>query len=85
MQNSKCKVIYDNGDLTVLDKPAGINCDDFPRRVHRLDKDTSGIFLVAKNEKALIFFQKQFKERKTDKARDTLLTALTSANSNGIR
>lgn len=35
--------------------------------VHRLDKDTSGILLVAKNNKALNFFQKQFKERKVIK------------------
>ncbi len=31
--------------------------------VHRLDKDTSGILLIAKNNKALFFFQKQFKTR----------------------
>lgn len=35
--------------------------------IHRLDKETSGILLVAKNEKALNFFQKQFKERKVVK------------------
>jgi len=34
---------------------------------HRLDKETSGILLVAKNDKALEFFQKQFKERKVIK------------------
>ncbi len=35
--------------------------------VHRLDKDTSGILLVAKNNKALEFLQNQFKERKVTK------------------
>ena len=30
--------------------------------IHRLDKDTSGILLIAKNNKALSFFQNQFKE-----------------------
>ena len=35
--------------------------------VHRLDKDTSGILLTAKNNKALEFLQKQFKERKAEK------------------
>jgi 23S rRNA pseudouridine1911/1915/1917 synthase len=35
--------------------------------VHRLDKDTSGILLVAKTNEALIFFQKQFKNREVDK------------------
>jgi len=54
------KVIYEDENVRVLDKPAGINADDIPRRVHRLDKDTSGVLLVAKNEKALEFLQKQF-------------------------
>jgi len=35
--------------------------------IHRLDKDTSGILLIAKDENALSFFQKQFKERKVEK------------------
>ncbi len=61
------KVIYKDDDLVVYDKPAGVNCDDFPLRAHRLDKDTSGLFLVAKNQLALEFFQKQFQERKVEK------------------
>jgi len=35
--------------------------------VHRLDKDTSGLILVAKNEAAFDFFQNQFKDRKVVK------------------
>lgn len=35
--------------------------------VHRLDKDTSGVLLVAKTDEALIFFQKQFKSRGVEK------------------
>ena len=35
--------------------------------VHRLDKDTSGVLLVAKNAEALIFLQKQFKNREVEK------------------
>ena len=61
------KILYEDEDLSVIDKPAGVNCDDFEKRVHRLDKDTSGILLVAKNDKALEFLQKQFKERKVKK------------------
>ena len=61
------KTIYQDNDLLVIDKPAGVNADDFPMRVHRLDKDTSGILLIAKNEKALEFLQKQFQERKVEK------------------
>jgi 23S rRNA pseudouridine1911/1915/1917 synthase len=61
MKTEKLKVIYEDDNLSVIDKPAGINSDDFERRVHRLDKDTSGILLVAKNDKTLKFLQKQFK------------------------
>jgi len=35
--------------------------------VHRLDKDTSGIIVIAKNVDAFYFLQRQFKERKTYK------------------
>ena len=35
--------------------------------VHRLDKDTSGILLVAKNDKSLKFLQNQFREKKVIK------------------
>ncbi len=59
--------LYEDEDLVVYDKPAGVNSDDFPKRVHRLDKDTSGIFIVAKDDKTLEFLQKQFKERRVKK------------------
>lgn len=67
MPSENLKVIYEDEDILVFEKPAGINCDDFEKRIHRLDKDTSGIFLVAKSDKALEFFQKQFKEREVKK------------------
>ena len=41
--------------------------------VHRLDKDTSGIFLVAKTQNALENLQSQFKERKIKKEYLTLV------------
>jgi len=81
------KIIYEDKNLLVIDKPAGISADrelmlnlvkefpelkktgDHPRYglIHRLDKDTSGILLIAKDNKALSFFQKQFKQRKVEK------------------
>ena len=91
------KIIYEDADLLVIDKPAGIvvfpegetlksgekTLIDYliekhpelaesgtpPRYgiVHRLDKDTSGILLVAKANEALIFLQKQFKNRRVEK------------------
>jgi len=35
--------------------------------VHRLDKDTSGLLILAKTPRALGYFQKQFKNRKIEK------------------
>jgi len=73
------KIIYQDKDLLVIDKPAGIDVIEMmdllvqeypelkeageePRHglIHRLDKDTSGVVLVAKNKESLVFFQKQF-------------------------
>jgi 23S rRNA pseudouridine1911/1915/1917 synthase len=64
------KIIYQDDNLLVIDKPAGVVITDiYPelRKIHRLDKDTSGILLIAKSEKDLIFFQKQFKNREVEK------------------
>jgi len=61
------KVIYEDENVRVIDKPAGLSVDSFEKPAHRLDKDTSGVLLLAKNENALKFLQKQFKERKVKK------------------
>jgi 23S rRNA pseudouridine1911/1915/1917 synthase len=96
------KILYEDDDILVLDKPAGITVNksdttkgdytvqdwiennfkfqisnlklnkesDFYGRagiVHRIDKETSGILLVAKNLKAFENLQSQFKERKVKK------------------
>lgn len=45
----------------------GVGGEKRPGIVHRLDKDTSGLMLVAKNDHALRFLQKQFKERTVEK------------------
>ena len=42
--------------------------------VHRLDKDTSGLIVVAKTEQALNFLQKEFKERRVEKKYLALIT-----------
>ncbi len=97
------KVIYENDDVLVVDKPAGLlvhsdNSDAegtlvewFLRRqpeaagvgeprigkdgkeiersgiVHRLDKETSGVMILAKNQAAFEFLKEQFKERLAQK------------------
>lgn len=45
----------------------GVGGEKRPGIVHRLDKETSGLMLVAKNDKALRFLQTQFKKRTIQK------------------
>jgi len=93
-------IIYEDADLLVIDKPAGlvvhpgsgnvsgtlvnalVNYDEEiseaiiandkdsevrPGIVHRLDKDTSGLLLVAKNKKSLSFLSTQIQKRQVRK------------------
>lgn len=45
----------------------GIGGEGRPGIVHRLDKQTSGLILLAKNDKALLWLQDQFRLRKVEK------------------
>jgi len=45
----------------------GIGGEERPGLVHRLDKDTSGLIVLAKNDKAHRWLQDQFRERKVEK------------------
>ncbi|MBI2042435.1 MAG: RluA family pseudouridine synthase [Candidatus Nealsonbacteria bacterium] len=68
------EIIYEDENVRALNKPAGVDVESVNRRVHRLDKDTSGVFLTAKNEETLDFLQKQFKDRKAEKTYLALIT-----------
>lgn len=91
------QIIYEDSDLLIIDKPAGIVVNksdttinqttvqewtedklrfevsdvensesDFYKRggiVHRLDKETSGVLIIAKNVESFEKIQKQFKDR----------------------
>lgn len=46
---------------------SGIGGEVRPGIVHRLDKDTSGLILIAKNDKAHMHLSEQFKERSMEK------------------
>ena len=46
----------------------GIGGEERPGVVHRLDKETSGVILLAKNERAHRWLQDQFRLRKTEKS-----------------
>jgi 23S rRNA pseudouridine1911/1915/1917 synthase len=87
-------IIFENNDLFVIDKPAGmvvhpavghasgtlvnavlgydpeiegIGGEERPGLVHRLDKETSGLIVLAKNDKAHQWLQDQFRLRKVEK------------------
>ena len=92
-------IIYEDADLLVIDKPAGMTVHPAPGHysgtlvnailahipnpdaaegvrpgiVHRLDKDTSGIILVAKNPVAHMKLAAQFKNRSITKLYQTLV------------
>lgn len=74
------KVIYEDKDVIVLDKPAGLlsmsrnqqycpenTLEQYGLLVHRLDRDTSGVVIMAKNEDAQSFLKKQFQARTAHK------------------
>ncbi len=99
-------ILYEDGDLLVLDKPAGLvvhpapgnedgtlvnallaHCGDTlpgiggerrPGIVHRLDKDTSGVMVVAKTEPALAALSAMFAARDLDRAYLALVWGLPS-------
>ncbi len=62
-----------NALLYHCDNLSGINGVIRPGIVHRLDKDTSGAMVVAKNDQAHLNLTEQFKERETKKLYLTLV------------
>ncbi len=100
-------IVYEDAELIVLDKPAGLvvhpapgnldgtlvnallaHCGDTlpgiggerrPGIVHRLDKDTSGLMVVAKSERALATLSACFAARDLDREYVALVWGLTSA------
>lgn len=101
-ENIPLKVIYEDEDLLVVDKPAGLAVHpapghythtlvhavlahvpeidsgetDRPGIVHRLDKDTSGLIIIAKNNKAHMELSEQFKDRSVTKVYQALVHGL---------
>lgn len=101
----KIKIIFENDDFLVINKPAGVsvhpsstepkgtvvnwliyhyppiktvgdsleNGNIRPGLVHRLDKDTSGVMVIAKNQKIFLWLKKQFQTRQVTKKYITLV------------
>ena len=72
-------VIYEDDDVIVMNKPAGLLSEprgqycpektlaDFGYIAHRLDRDTSGVVILAKTEEIQKFLKKQFQDRTVHK------------------
>ena len=63
-------LLWEDDVLAAYDKPAGVVCEPkaFPGKlIHRLDKETSGVVLVAKNEKTLEQMIELFRKKKVQK------------------
>jgi len=99
-ENIPLNILYEDDDLLVVDKPAGLAVHPAPGHpdhtlvnailshlpslaeisdslrpgiVHRLDKDTSGVMLVAKNEQARLNLMKQFEAHSVAKTYQVLV------------
>ena len=88
-ENIDLDIIYEDDDLVVVNKPAGMvvhpghgnysgtlinaliyhfenlpkNSSNRPGLVHRLDKDTSGLLVIAKNDESMVHLSNQFAEK----------------------
>lgn len=103
-------ILYEDKDVVVINKPAGLvvhpgvdgtHAEDSlvsglmehcgaslsgingvlrPGIVHRLDKDTSGVLICAKNDKAHRFLAEQFEGREVEKVYLALIAGIPEAN-----
>lgn len=110
-QNIPLDIIYEDGDIVVVNKPAGMvvhpaagnpdgtlvnallyHCKDLsgiggvlrPGIVHRLDKETSGVIIVAKSDRAHESLTRQFKERSVRKVYYAIVYGVPRAASGRI-
>jgi 23S rRNA pseudouridine1911/1915/1917 synthase len=106
MRKDIIEIIYQDDDIIVINKPAGVSVtkdrsrmpqltDLFSeqigdeattklRLVHRLDKDTSGVMLLAKNRQTQRAFADWFFERKVKKTYLAIVKGAVSDNSGTI-
>lgn len=61
------RVLFEDEWIKVIDKPSGVVSENLGRVAHRLDKDTSGVIILAKTDEAYEALKKQFEERKVKK------------------
>lgn len=81
-------IIYEDEHVLVLNKPSGLlsmakgeycpepTLEDYGLLVHRLDRDTSGVVILAKDESAQKMLRQQFQNRKTHKTYVAIITGI---------
>ncbi|MEK7608940.1 MAG: RluA family pseudouridine synthase [Patescibacteria group bacterium] len=112
----KIKIIFENDDFLVIDKPSGITAhpassqprgtvvnwllahyppiksvgdnlaagNTRPGLVHRLDKETSGVMIIAKNQPTFLWLKKQFQQHRVIKKYIALVNGSPEDNSGKI-
>ncbi len=86
------RVLYEDDAFLIYNKPPGMTSDEkgigllFPeyKIVHRLDKDTTGAIILAKDEKTLDAMVSLFREQKVEKVYLALVDGVPSLNSGTI-
>lgn len=73
------ETLFEDDNVLVLNKPSGLlsmtkgeytaepTLEDYGLLVHRLDRDTSGVVILGKNESTQTMLRKQFQDRKAHK------------------
>lgn len=84
----KRDILYEDDNVLIINKPAGLlsmakgefttepTLEDYGLLVHRLDRDTSGVVILAKNEATQRYLRNQFQERKTHKTYYAITTGI---------
>lgn len=85
---SQLVILYSDEDVLAVDKPAGVVSEESAiqtllpvdkrqwRLVHRLDKETSGVLLLAKNEEILRLLIERFREKEVRKSYYAIVDAI---------
>jgi RluA family pseudouridine synthase len=85
----KIPVLYEDSHLLIINKPAGLVSDRTSLNtsfelVHRLDKETSGVLILAKSSKAKEQMSALFKERKIHKCYLALVDGIVEKQEGAI-
>lgn len=84
---TKAILLYEGKKILVIDKMPGIRTEHLAKGffpAHRLDKDTSGVLVLARDTVTLAELQSQWKERRVSKMYEALLVGKLSPKKGAI-